>query len=205
MIAGVDFRSGKFRRANSDDDLMRIVRNGIPGTAMPPNSFADSDLESIVAYLRSMRDFHSRSVTIGDAHRGQLILEGSGACLTCHQVNGKGSYLAVDLDDVGAIRSADYIERSLLDPEISNLPEYRFIQAVARNGATIIGRRLNEDTFTVQLIDENGRLVSLIKAELREYSVLNGSRMPSYKDKFSSQQLADVVAYLISLKGSGSK
>jgi hypothetical protein len=111
-----------------------------------------------VAYLRSMREFHSRTVSPGDSHRGQIIFEGSGACLTCHRVNGKGSYLAAALDDVGAIRSIDYIERSLLDPDVSNLPEHRFVRAVTRNGMTIIGRRLNEDTFTVQVIEENGRL-----------------------------------------------
>jgi putative heme-binding domain-containing protein len=205
MIAGVDFRSGKFRRGASDDDLMRIVRGGIPGTAMPPNSFTDSDLEAIVAYLRSMREFHSRTVVLGDPHRGQIVFELSGACLTCHRVNGKGSYLAIDLDDVGAIRSADYIERSLLDPNVSNLPEHRFVRAITYKGATIIGRRLNEDTFTVQLIEESGHLVSLIKPELREYILLNAPRMPSYKDKLSSRELEDVVAYLISLKGSGAQ
>jgi mono/diheme cytochrome c family protein len=109
MVSGVDLRLGRFRRAASDDDLMRIVRNGIAGTAMPPGAFTDSELESIVAYLRSMREFHSRTVSPGDLHRGQIIFEGSGACLTCHRVNGKGSYLAAALDDVGAIRSIDYI------------------------------------------------------------------------------------------------
>jgi hypothetical protein len=92
-------------------------------------------------------------------------------------------------------------ERSLLDPDVSNLPEHRFVRAVTRNGMTIIGRRLNEDTFTVQVIEENGRLDSLIKSELREYNNLNAPRMPSYKNRLSARELGDVVAYLISLKG----
>jgi mono/diheme cytochrome c family protein len=65
----------------------------------------------------------------------------------------------------------------------------------------ITGRRLNENTDTVQMIDEHENLVSLVKAELREYSSLKTSPMPSYKDKFSSDEMADVLAYLVSLKG----
>ena len=65
----------------------------------------------------------------------------------------------------------------------------------------INGRRLNEDTYTVQLIDEQERLVSLTKSDLREYTVLKTTPMPSYKDQFSAQQLADLEAYLLSLRG----
>ena len=73
--------------------------------------------------------------------------------------------------------------------------------AVTRDGKTITGRRLNEDTYTVQLIDTEERLVSLIKSELREYTVLKTSAMPSYKEKLTSADLDDLVAYLRTLKG----
>jgi mono/diheme cytochrome c family protein len=82
------------------------------------------------------------------------------------------------------------------------LPINRFVRAVTRDGKAITGRRLNEDTYTVQLIDANERLVSLVKAELREYTVLKTSAMPSYKDKLTAGELDDVVAYLRTLKGS---
>jgi len=59
-----------------------------------------------------------------------------------------------------------------------------------QEGKTINGRRLNEDTYTVQIIDEQERLVSLTKADLREFAVLKTTPMPSYKDKFSAQELA---------------
>jgi len=65
----------------------------------------------------------------------------------------------------------------------------------------INGRRLNEDTYTVQLLDEQERLVSLAKADLREFTILSVSPMPSYKNTFTPDELADVVAYLLSLKG----
>jgi hypothetical protein len=81
------------------------------------------------------------------------------------------------------------------------MPINRPVRIVTRDGRTIRGRRLNEDTYTVQLIDDQERLVSLVKADLREYTILTVSPMPSYKDKLTPDELADVVAYLLSLKG----
>ena len=52
-----------------------------------------------------------------------------------------------------------------------------------------------------QVIDEQEHLLSLSKADLREFTVLKSTPMPSYKDKFSSQELADLEAYLLSLRG----
>jgi cytochrome c1 len=74
------------------------------------------------------------------------------------------------------------------------------VRAVTKDGRTITGRRLNEDTYTVQVIDDQERLLSLTKADLREYTVLTTSPMPSYKD-LTADELADLIAYLLSLKG----
>ena len=82
------------------------------------------------------------------------------------------------------------------------LPVNRSVRAVTRDGKVITGRRLNEDTYTVQLIDPTERLVSLSKSDLREYTVVKTSPMPSYKNELSSGELDDVVAYLRTLKGS---
>jgi putative heme-binding domain-containing protein len=198
-VPGVDFRSGKFRRASSDDDLMLIVLRGIPGTAMPPNSFGNSELRAIIGYIRSLQGSHLEALH-GDARHGQMIFEGRGGCLNCHRVNGKGSYAATDLSDIGIIRSIDYLERSLVDPAASDLPEHRLIRAVTRDGVAVAGRHLNEDTFTVQLIDSKGNLISLLKPELKTYEVMKGSTMPSYRDRLSPGELEDVARYLYSLK-----
>ena len=78
----------------------------------------------------------------------------------------------------------------------------RSVRAVTRDGKTITGRRLNEDTYTVQLIDSQERLISLIKSDLREYTVLKTSTMPPYEEKLNSVELEDLVTYLRTLKGS---
>ena len=88
-----------------------------------------------------------------------------------------------------------------MDPTGSMLPKNRSIRAVTRDGRTITGRRINEDTYAVQIIDETEHLVSVDKKNLREYTVLTTSPMPSYEDQITQQELSDLLAYLLSLKG----
>ena len=201
LIPGVNFRAGTFKRVVTDNDLRATITNGVPGTAMQPFAFGASELTGIVSYLRNMSSFDERGSVVGNAGRGQAIFAGAGNCATCHAVNGKGPRVAPDLGDIGSLRTADLLHRKLIDPAGSLLPVNRSVRAVTKDGKAINGRRLNEDTYTVQIIDEQERLVSLTKTDLREFTVLKTTPMPSYKDKLSAQELADLEAYLLSLKG----
>lgn len=200
-VSGVNLRSGRFRNAATDQDLARIIATGISGTPMPPFKFDASEMAGVVAYLRNMNSFDPGSVKPGDAVRGQSVFEGKGACTSCHRVAGRGARVAPDLSDVGALRGAGSLQRSLLDPSSQMMPINRPVRAVTRDGKVINGRRLNEDTFTVQLMDDRERLVSLSKADLREFTISTTSSMPSYKSELRGEELADLVAYLLSLKG----
>src|SRR5688572_414824 len=86
-IVGVDFGKGQYRRATTDEDLARIIRNGIPNTAMPPSNFSEAQALTIVAYLRSMAGTaaapgDTRAAAPGDATRGKVIVEGKGNCMS---------------------------------------------------------------------------------------------------------------------------
>ena len=200
-VAGVDLRSGKFKNAANDLQLRTVITTGFPNAGMPAFKFDGTELTGIVAYLRNMNSFDAGTTAKGDAARGRTVFEGKGACLSCHRVDNVGSRKAPDLSDVGAIRSAGSLERSLRNPTSQMIPINRPVRAVTRDGRVINGRRLNEDTYTVQLTDEEGRLFSLTKSELKEYSISTKSTMPSYEKELSPAELADVVTYLLSLKG----
>jgi cytochrome c oxidase cbb3-type subunit 3 len=201
QVSGVDLRSGRFRNASSDDDLRRIVTNGIPGTSMPGRRLDPPQMVGLIAYIRNMRDFKAAPIALGDPILGQALFEGKGRCATCHRVSGKGSHMAPDLSDIGTTRSASLLQQSLIDPTSTMLPINRPVRLVTKDGRTIAGRRLNEDTYTVQIIDDHEHLLSLQKAALREYTVLEKSSMPSYRDMFSPREISELVAYLVSLKG----
>jgi putative heme-binding domain-containing protein len=202
MVPGVALRSGTFRRANNDGDLTRIVTSGIPGTPMPPTSLSAQQVAAVIDYLRSPREGPAPATVAGDSGRGRALFEGKGGCLKCHRVRASGSRLGPDLSEIGAVRPAADLERKILEPDSVILPQNRFVRVVTRGGESITGRRLNEDTLTIQLIDSKERLVSLSKAELRQHTLLKNSPMPSYRDKLTSAEIDDLVAYLLSLKGS---
>lgn len=200
LIPGVNLRENVFKRITSDDGIRATLATGVPGTEMPAFKFDAAELAGIVAYIRNMRDFDVGAAALGDAARGRVLYDKSG-CGGCHRINGQGPRLAPDLSDVGSQRTPDALQLELVDPTKAMRPLNRSVRAVTRDGKVITGRRLNEDTYTVQLMDGNERLVSLDKASLKDYVVIPTSPMPSYKDKLSPQEQADLVAYLLSLKG----
>ena len=202
-VPGVNLGRGKFRRASSDDDLVQIIGAGIPGTAMPPfaKNLSEIEMRGIIAYFRYMASTAFSVSTPGDALRGKDTFEGKGECLSCHRVKDKGSRLGPDLTEIGAVRRMVELERSLLDPDAEILPQNRFVRLVTREGLTLTGRLLNQDTFTVQLIDSKERLLSFPKSSLKEYTFLEKSPMPSQQDRLGPGEIADVVSYLVSLKG----
>lgn len=199
-IAGVDLRSGQLRRASSDRELRQLIRNGIPGTGMLAFDLDTAEMTGVVAYLRNM-NYEVDAVTLGDAARGRAIFEGKGDCLSCHRVKERGPRVAPDLTAIGTGRPPSALRRTLLDPTGTMRPINRPVELVLADGTRLTGRRLNEDTYTVQLIDDQERLRSFDKDQLREFSVLTESPMPAYGDLLSAGELADLLAYLVSLKG----
>ena len=200
-VGNVNLKSGQFRHASTDQNFRRILTRGIPGTAMLPGNHTESDLVAIIAYVRNMRDYDGGIVTLGDAGRGKMIFEGKGECTRCHRVAGKGSRIGPDLTAIGANRGAGSMRETLLDPTGSMLPMNKPVRAVTTDEEVITGRRLNEDTYAIQIFDDRERLLSLDKAELRELTVLSESPMPSYAELLTEEELADVLAYLVTLTG----
>jgi putative heme-binding domain-containing protein len=201
-VPGINLGSGKFRRGTTDDEIVKIILGGVPGTAMPPNNFSESQAGTIVAYLRSLATSPAGGPTIpGDARRGRSLFDGKGQCQSCHSIGGIGGRAAPSLTEVGSSRRAVELQRALVDPSADIRSDSRQVTAVTREGATIAGRLLNQDTYTLQLLQSNGRLTLLDKSTLREISILKESPMPSYKDKFNEQEIADVVAFLRTLRG----
>jgi mono/diheme cytochrome c family protein len=91
------------------------------------------------------------------------------------------------------------LERAILDPSAEMAPAYRVYQVVTKSNVTARGTLLNQDTFSVQMRDSTDKLMSFWKQDLRDYGFLP-SPMPSYRDTLTSQEVADLVSYLISLR-----
>lgn len=200
-IGGVNLRSGKFRNAVTDQELARFIRAGSQSAGMPPFMLDNAEMTGVIAYLRNMNTFDAGTVKPGDAARGRAVFEGKGNCTQCHRVGTTGSRVGPNLSDIGSVRSPGQLQRSMLDPTSQMMPINRPVKIVMKDGTAINGRRLNEDTYSLQVIDDRERLHSLLKADLREYAIATTSPMPSYAGKLTSEEIADLLAYLLSLKG----
>jgi putative heme-binding domain-containing protein len=137
----------------------------------------------------------------GDAAHGRALFESRGECLGCHRVGDKGSRIGPDLTDVATRFTADELTKSLLDPSQDVPPQYRLFRVVTRDGATVTGKLLNKDQFSIQMLDSKERLVSFQKANVQDSSFVPATPMPSYKSKLSQEEVTDLIAYLASLKG----
>lgn len=131
----------------------------------------------------------------GDAERGKAIYEGKGNCQSCHRIHGAGSRIGPDLSEAGG-RTPEQLTTKLINPDAEINAANRPYRVVLKDGATVNGRLLNLDTFTIQMLDDHENLRSFVKSDLRSFAFVEKSPMPSYQGKLTDQEIADVVAYL---------
>lgn len=189
----------------SDDEIKKIVREGVPGSTMPAFSdFEASELDNLVHFVRQLSSGGaSLQASSGDPAKGRTIYDRNG-CAGCHQIAGKGSSFGPDLTRVGGARSFEYLRESVVNPSADVPESYRGVTVITRDGKRISGIRVNEDTFTVQLRLPNEQFRSYIKDEQREVREDAKSLMPAYKN-MPAADLSDLLAYLLSLRGDTAK
>jgi len=215
---GPDLASGRWTHGSTDPAIFRTITQGVPGTEMPANGFEDSEIWSIIAYLRSLAP-PKRPIVSGDPVKGKRIFFESARCSNCHMVNGRGGLLGPDLSRVAAARSISYLIDSIRQPdkELSSgmtdpnnhygLPlVYDTVTAVTAAGERITGVARNEDTFSVQLLTADQNLQLFLKKDVKDVIHERKSLMPPYsEDALSARQLQDLIAYLETLRGSEEK
>lgn len=211
---GPDLSSGRWTHGSTDDEILRTISQGVPGTEMPANALEDSEIRTIIAYLRSLAP--PRNITVaGDPAKGKKIFFGDVGCSTCHMVGGVGGVLGPDLSRVGASRSVAYLIDSIRDPdkELSSgmtdpnnhygLPlVYDTVTVITASGEKITGVARNEDTYSIQMITMAQQLRLFRKRDLKDVSHQRRSLMPPYsEDALDAAQLQDLISYLVTLRG----
>lgn len=199
-VRAPDLTTGKYRHGSSDEEIFKVIANGVKGTEMPAITLEGRQTFQIIAFLRSIAGRAGSKVTAGDAGKGRAIFEGKGGCLKCHIAGDAGSRLGPDLSDAGLRLSAAQLRSSIVQPNERVATRYWYAQATGRDGRRYYGMRLNEDTHSVQMLDSEERLISLVKSELADYQILKKSVMPSYEGRLTGAELDDLIAYLATLR-----
>src|SRR6202795_1759974 len=214
---GPDLTRAQKRHGNADADLFRTVNEGVPGTAMPPNGatqqgvgMTETEIWQVIAYIRSVQ-LKAPARPLGDSAHGEQLFFGAAACSTCHMIEGKGGRLGPDLSTTGSARATDYLVDSVSYPSrrlaqgISEAmkefsQEYETVKVETAGGQKFTGVVLNEDEFTLQMLDLREQLHLFEKDRLRSYEKSRESLMPAYDQKMlSDKDLQDILAFLLSV------
>ena len=214
---GPDLTRAVKKHAHSDADMFQVISNGIAGTAMPANGsngqgvgMTDEEIWQIITYIRS-QEVKAPAQALGNAAHGKELFYGDANCSLCHMVNGKGGRLGPDLTAVGGSRTREAIIDSVRNPSrrlawgltesMKEFPqEYESVTVVTADGKTIKGVTLNEDSFSVQIMDAGEHIHLLEKDKLRSFQKSRESAMPKYDaEVLSDKELEDIVAWLISV------
>jgi cytochrome c oxidase cbb3-type subunit 3 len=214
---GPDLTRAQKKHAHSDAEMFQVISNGIPGTAMPANGtngqgvgMTDEEIWQIITYIRS-QEVKAPAKSVGNAGRGKDLFYGDANCSLCHMIEGKGGRLGPELTAVGGSRTHAAIIDSVRDPSrrlawglteaTKEFPqEYESVSVITADGKQIKGVTLNEDSFTVQILDTSEQIHLLEKGKLRSFQKSRQSTMPKYgTDILSDKDLADIVTYLTSV------
>jgi PQQ-dependent dehydrogenase (methanol/ethanol family) len=200
------------KHGDSDADLFRVIRTGVPGTQMPPyKGLSDQQVWQLVSFIRSIqgRDGSPAAASepvAGDAAAGETAFFGKAACSTCHEVNARGGIVGPDLSNAGRLNAAVLRQKIIapnepLPPPLGERgrggPQPVTIVVKTLDGREIRGVRRNEDTYTVQMIDANGRLHLIDKSKMASVVVEDRSFMPGdYSKRLTADEITNLVAFL---------
>jgi putative heme-binding domain-containing protein len=170
----------------------------------------DEEIWQIITYIRS-QEVKAPAQAAGNAAHGEKLFYGNANCSLCHMVEGKGGRLGPELTAVGGSRTREAIIDSVRNPSrrlawgltesTKEFPqEYESVAVKTADGKEIQGVTLNEDNFTVQIMDTSEDIHLLEKDQLLSFHKSRESAMPKFGvDVLSDKDLEDIVAYLVNV------
>lgn len=178
----------------SERDVAEVIKNGIEDSGMPAFPLPEKDIETLVAFVHSLRAPAADHPAPGDAPAGERYFFGSGNCSSCHMVKGRGGNLGPDLSNIGRQRRLTQITQALRNPSANAEPGNRLVSVRLRDGVTLRGLVKNESNYDLQLQTLDGGLRLLDREQIAEETREPTPLMPPAKG--TDEELRDVVAYL---------
>ena len=141
-----------------------------------------------------------------DINRGKEVffdrISGAG-CAACHRVRGRGSDLAPDLSGVGIRLTPENMVRAILQPSAAITEGYAMQLLLTTSGRTYTGAVINESSSAITILRTDGTRVRIEVGMIEARKILNQSVMPKGYELFGTEQLADLTAWLLTLRDRG--
>ena len=194
--------TGRLSRASTDVAIFNIIRTGVPNTAMLPVAEAvpDATVWQLVAYINSLRYNPDLVDLDGNSESGARLFTAKGDCDSCHMVNGQGGRLGPDLSRIGETTTPEDLGIAIMGPDEEVAPRWWTLRVTGRDGETREGFRMNEDSFSVRIMDNDSNLWSFRKSQIQSIERIEQSTMPSYEQSLSESEIDDLIAYMFSLR-----
>jgi cytochrome c oxidase cbb3-type subunit III len=183
----------------SDQDLLKVLRAGIPEKGMPAFAgLGSAKLQALVSYVRTLQGKDTAtSIARGNAAQGKELYWGRAGCSGCHIMNGAGGFLGGDLSNYGESHSLSEIRAAIVEPQKTTGPGGRAAEVTTRDGEMYSGVVRNEDNFSLQLQSADGVFHLWSKSDLGRVSYQQEPLMPGdYGTKLRAPELDALAAYL---------
>jgi len=187
-------------REAKDKELFAIIRRGIPDSEMPSFWFKGQDIQAwqVIEALRSLSPT-SEIPSAGNAESGKQAFVQAG-CVTCHAVQGQGGRLGPDLTRVSRSRSVEHLRQSIRLASAELTTNYQTVTVKTLANQTVRGILLNEDAFTLQMMDTTERVLAFHRKDLQQARHDAASLMPDYpREALPDALLDDIVAFFFEI------
>jgi putative heme-binding domain-containing protein len=192
-------------------------RKNVDDMAARGSDGSKEDIDKVVLYLdtyfatdKSGAAAATQSTPTSSASGGPAALNSSeiegakrviteNGCLVCHRIEKQGAYTGPTLNGIGGRRTTDEIRTAMVHPHPTLEASNKLVQLTTADGKTLVGRILSQDDHDVRIIDASGEVATYSKPGLRQFTIVNTDRMPSYEGKITGEHLDDLVRYLGSL------
>ncbi|HZE95460.1 MAG TPA: family 16 glycoside hydrolase, partial [Planctomycetota bacterium] len=167
-----------------------LLSTDVPPPASPPTA----------ADPAPYAEFAARSS--GDPGKGRVLYNDPKAgCARCHRIGTQGGQIGPDLAGIGTKYGRPSLIESVLYPSRQIAEGYSQTLVRTRDGAVIAGLVRAETADDLTLVDAEGKVHALRKADLDARRLGDRSLMPDgLQSALSLQEFADLVAFLESLQ-----
>lgn len=195
----------------NDNQIVDVIRNGAPGTVMPAwqGKLPDDDILKIGAFLHSLRGTAIDNPLPGNVAHGEEIFWGKGQCGSCHMLGGRGSLKGPDLTNIAAERKSNLIIDALTKPNhrvygdggvhlraLPPMDTYDAVHITLRSGGALDGVLLNQDSYSLQLMGDDGQLHMLDRSQVRALTVKPALMPTDYDKRLTKEEFDDLMAFL---------